>query len=190
MNAEHYARTIQFALEYLGVSPYQVHGNLEEAIQQVSRLRLTGSGIYTLWIKTRAHEDHYVPTYIGYTSRGISTRLTEHARFGKIRELYTGMPDGASTANGVGIMALELPTPMARAMEAVFLETFDFAQNTADNLLSRALVPWDDDADLSEDAPMPESATDIEAFNDLYQAISDQLEALQELQGTFKNLKV
>ncbi|MCY1306867.1 hypothetical protein D9M70_567510 [compost metagenome] len=100
------------------------------------------------------------------------------------------MPDGASTANGVGIMALELPTPMARAMEAVFLETFDFAQNTADNLLSRALVPWDDDADLSEDAPMPESATDIEAFNDLYQAISDQLEALQELQGTFKNLKV
>ncbi len=189
MNAEHYAQLIQFTWQYLGAKQYLLQGDLQAVSQRIPNLGLTGTGIYSLWIKTSFQNSHYVPTYLGYTSRPIRTRLAEHARFGKIRELYAGLPDGASTTGGVGILALDLPTPMARAMESVFLEAFDFAQNTADNLLSRALVPWNADADLSEDAPMPQNASDIEAFNDILGAISDQLQALQQLQSRLNELK-
>ncbi|CAN7757279.1 hypothetical protein LJR257_006721 [Ensifer adhaerens] len=189
MYAEHYAQVIQYVWGYVGARSYLLQGDLQTVAQNIPRLRLDGPGIYSLWLKSSFHENKYVPTYVGFTSRPIQTRLGEHARFGKIGELYSGLPDGAATTGGIGVLALELPTPMARAMESVFLEAFDFAQNTADNLMSRALRPWTVDADLSEDAPMPESAGDNEAFNDLLTAISDQLEALQDLQTKLMQLK-
>lgn len=189
MNAEQYAQLIQFTWGYLGARSFTLSGDLQTVTQQISQLPLNGSGIYLLWMKTSFQNDAYIPTYVGYTSRPIRARLAEHARIGKISELYGGLPDGAATTGGFGILALELGTPMARAMESVFLETFDFAQNATENLLSRNLVPWLNDANLEDDAPMPEDASDIEAFNDILTAISDQLDALQQLQTNLMQLK-
>lgn len=92
MYAEHYAQVIQYVWGYVGARSYLLQGDLQTVAQNIPRLRLDGPGIYSLWLKSSFHENKYVPTYVGFTSRPIQTRLGEHARFGKIGELSPDYP--------------------------------------------------------------------------------------------------
>ncbi|KVO69586.1 hypothetical protein WJ78_00740 [Burkholderia ubonensis] len=107
---------------------------------------IKGAGAYTLWLRLNSGGE-MVPTYVGCTTRSIGQRLNEHVSFkkGKIRELLSGVtlehgfPKGAKSLDGVHVEYIETDRLAAAMVEAILLDSFDFAQNTAGNGPSRAI---------------------------------------------------
>ncbi|WP_157660747.1 hypothetical protein [Burkholderia ubonensis] len=107
---------------------------------------IKGAGAYTLWLRLNSGGE-MVPTYVGCTTRSIGQRLNEHVSFekGKIRELLSGVtlehgfPKGAKSLGGVHVEYIETDRLAAAMVEAILLDSFDFAQNTAGNGPSRVI---------------------------------------------------
>ncbi|KVT55870.1 hypothetical protein WK53_33490 [Burkholderia ubonensis] len=107
---------------------------------------IKGAGAYTLWLRLNSGGE-MVPTYVGCTTRSIGQRLNEHVSFekGKIRELLSGVtlehgfPKGAKSLDGVHVEYIETDRLAAAMVEAILLDSFDFAQNTAGNGPSRVI---------------------------------------------------
>lgn len=188
MEAELFGKLIYFSLSQVGARSMIFNGGLDEVSQAVANHSSDEPGIYSLWMSTAFSLDKFVPTYLGYTSRTFRTRLTEHARTGRIREMYTGLP--AKTAGGIGVVYVPMNEVTARAIEAVFLRAFNFAQNAADNTSSRPLVfsAWSE-TNLNEEPSLPESAGDIEAFNHIVEAFQEQRDATAALYQHYAQLK-
>lgn len=185
MNAENYAALLYFVLKKLGADVAVVDGDFGKTSAHVGSIR--GSGVYSIWVKP-AGKEGYVPTYFGCTSREFGTRLREHCRQGgKIHQLYQG---GAfDEISGIGIVYIDTHFPSAKAMESIFLSVFDFAQNVAENADPRALDQGFGMSDLDEDPPLPDDACDIEAFNYMQGAISEQIKVMEKLRESLQKLK-
>jgi len=185
MNAENYARLLHFVLKELGARVIVAGGSLDKI---PARVRLIGGrGVYSIWACPTGGKG-YVPTYFGCTSRTFGSRLYEHCQpRGKIYQLYQGEVLGQ--ISGIGIVAIDTSFPSAKAMESIFLSVFDFAQNVAENAAPRALDLGFDISDLDQDPPFPEGASDIEAFNDILEVISEQIGVMQKLHRHLRKLK-
>ncbi|KWD81895.1 hypothetical protein WL71_16240 [Burkholderia ubonensis] len=137
--AEEASKELLFILKALGSRSCTVTN--AEGIPEI-----TGAGTYTLWLRFNSGGE-MVPTYVGCTTRSIGQRLNEHVSFksGKIRELLSGvtlehgLPGRAKSLDGVHVEYIETDRLAAAMVEAILLDAFDFAQNTAGNGPSRAI---------------------------------------------------
>ncbi|MGL3605048.1 GIY-YIG domain-containing protein [Rhizobium sp. G187] len=188
MIAEENGSSIYFSLMQAGGVNQVFGGSMHEVVQGLKALPDNQGGVYSIWMSTTNDLNKFIPVYLGYTSRNFRVRMQEHCQKGAIHLMYSNPI--AKPAGGIGIVYLNVDWAAARAVEAVLLEGFDFAYNTADNGTIRHLTMggWSE-ADLQEDPEMPTEAGQIETFNSIVGAFETLSQATQGLYQHFASLK-
>ena len=80
-------------------------------------------------------QDQIYPLYVGITGRTFKQRFKEHIRDGVVNKITSGQwPKQKGITNlRLIVYAVDMPLPVAKFFESVFLYAFDFAMNSDEN---------------------------------------------------------
>ena len=104
--------------------------------------KLEGNGLYFLFwsdypnADDDKHQDQIYPLYVGITGRSFKQRFKEHIKDGVVHKIRNGLwPKAQGVVNLPLIVAyvVDMPLPVAKFFESVFLYSFDFAMNVEEN---------------------------------------------------------
>ncbi len=108
--------------------------------------KLEGEGLYFLFWSAYPGADDYqyqdkiYPLYVGITGRSFKQRFKEHIKDGVVHKIRNGLwPKEKGITNLPLIVAyvVNMPLPVAKFFESVFLYSFDFAMNVEENRKER-----------------------------------------------------
>ena len=102
---------------------------------------LNGNGLYFIFWSAYANaddikkQDQIYPLYIGITGRTFKQRLLEHIDHGVVDKITSGdWPTEKGIVNLKPIVyVVNIPLPVAKFLESVFLSAFDFPMNVEEN---------------------------------------------------------
>jgi len=105
-------------------------------------------GLYMFFVSPKDSQGYCLyPIYVGYTSRTFDERFKEHAskKKGVFEKFFiNGQPEtcfqGVKKKCDLYVMELPMDPRVAKLLESVFLEAFDFALNTEENGKERKSV--------------------------------------------------
>jgi len=106
----------------------------------------TSRGLYMFFVKPEGEENIYSPAYVGYTGKSFNMRFKGHAQISRSLE--------ATSKAKCKLFVSEFPCHpiIAKLLESVFLEAFDFAFNRMENgevRDAKGLYTYDKQKDLS-----------------------------------------
>ena len=108
---------------------------------------LEGNGLYFLFWSAYKNaddigkQDQIYPLYVGITGRTFKKRFKEHIKDGVVDKIRSGQwPKEKGIVDLPLIVAyvVDMPLPVAKFFESVFLYSFDFAMNVEENGEERA----------------------------------------------------
>lgn len=86
-------------------------------------------GLYMLFVKPKGKEDIFSPAYVGYTGRPFNVRFGEH----KVINWFLEGQKTSTTKCELFVSEFPCLPMIAKLLESIFLEAFDFAFNKMEN---------------------------------------------------------
>ena len=130
--AEHAALAINGILQKLAET-YQLPTLQYEEVESKKNIGSSAKGLYMIFVRPKGSDQLLRPAYVGYTGRSFRVRFREHAYDeGVIGKFFLAQQDSLQKYE---LCVSEFPCrPMiAKLLESIFLEAFDFAFNKQEN---------------------------------------------------------
>lgn len=151
--------------------------------KDISKIPNNEKGLYIFFIHT---EKKKYPVYIGITSRNFRKRMQEHASDktnGVINYIIEEkkFPQKTLGSFDLNVMCVPIESPVvAKAMESVFLASFDFCLNTSENEEVRQEI------DTNEGYPVGASK---KTFDTVFKKVFEEIKVIYEKGGEMKMVR-
>lgn len=90
-------------------------------------------GLYMFFVKPKGTEGIYSPAYVGYTGQPFNMRFKGHARDDKLIGRFLKEQETSTTKCKLFVSEFPCRPMIAKLLESIFLEAFDFAFNRMEN---------------------------------------------------------
>lgn len=90
-------------------------------------------GLYMFFVKPKGTEGIYSPAYVGYTGKSFNVRFKGHARDHNLISWFLKEQETSTTKCKLFVSEFPCRPMIAKLLESIFLEAFDFAFNRMEN---------------------------------------------------------
>ena len=119
------------------LGPYHLQPPNQDAYKELEKM----NGLYFIFSSTNIdpndidHQDKIYPLYVGITGRNFAKRFTEHIKKkdGLVQKMNEEMDKPVPTVQELIAYVVDIPLPVAKFFESVFLSAFDFLMNVQEN---------------------------------------------------------